>query len=288
MLFHIKNVIIHKREKQRMISWLADSFKLEQIFLSVDRDPRSVASYIKKRFLDDGYGFVICDYNKFENPQGAFASTIDSLGEKMAQNFNKDLAVVVENRGVKMTSGGRYHQSNEGGSLHTDCPQWSKVPDYLALFCLNQSVIGGESKLISAIKIHEIIKQSDKKTGSNFLKTLESNFHFDKRGEYAFNESPTTFAPIFSNNRNQFSFRFLDSYVESGHKIVEKPLSLDQYKAIRFLKQLLKSEPLIFSYKLKKGQALFCNNKCVAHGRSSFEDTNDNKRKLMRYWIKNE
>ena len=101
-----------------------------------------------------------------------------------------------------MTSGGRYHQTNEGGSYHTDSPQWEKVPDFIGLCCVNPAKEGGESKFVSTYTIHNNFLNET----PELLKELYQNFHFDKRGEFAENEAPTTIAPIFSFSNSKLIF----------------------------------------------------------------------------------
>jgi hypothetical protein len=97
-----------------------------------------------------------------------------------------------------MISGGRYHQTKEGGSFHTDSPQWKEVPDFVGLYCITPAKKGGESKFVSAYSVHNKMLKEHK----HFLEILYQRFHFDKRGEYKSNESPTVFEPIFSYNDN--------------------------------------------------------------------------------------
>ena len=266
-----------------MLSWSPENINVEQIKLKAKEfeNPKILADVIVKNFLDDNYGFAICDFNGCNNMVKFFEKTILFLGEKMPQNLSKDLSVVVEDKGVSMSEGGRYHKSTEGGSLHTDSPQWQHPPDYISLYCINQSEVGGESKLVSALKIWQIIKQ----TKPDFADSLMCNYYFDKRGEFSENEPKTTMSPIFLNDNGQIKFRFLDKYIYSGHEIEDFPLKKIQLQAIEYLSHLLSNESLIYSYKLKPGEALFCNNHIIAHGRSEYKN-GATKRKLIRHWIK--
>ena len=50
-----------------------------------------------------------------------------------------------------------------------------------------------------------------------------------------------------------------------------------------------KNEKLSLDYEMKSGDMVFFNNHRILHGRTSFEDFDDQnlKRKLVRVWIKN-
>ena len=53
------------------------------------------------------------------------------LGELIIQNIRQEKIVEIKDIGKSMKTGGRYHETREGGSHHTDSPQWKEVPDYL-------------------------------------------------------------------------------------------------------------------------------------------------------------
>ena len=95
-----------------------------------------------------------------------------------------------------MKTGGRYHQTREGGSYHTDSPSM----EYICLitlacyFVFDPAKIGGTSKFLSAYSIHN---QTVYKKIEYLLEQLYNKFHFDKRGEFKENESPTVFRIYF-------------------------------------------------------------------------------------------
>ena len=206
------------------------------------------------------------------------------LGTLYVQNINSDKIVEIKDRGKSMMSGGRYHQTKEGGSFHTDSPQWEKVPDFIGMCCINPAKKGGESKFVSAYSIHnEMLKEH-----KHFLEMLYEQFHFDKRGEYESGESPTVFEPIFTYNSNQLKLRYLRDYINDGQKIQDKPLSKEQNEALDIFDKIIHDENLVVSYKLRQYEMVFFNNNRVMHGRTSFEDFEgiENKRLLIRTWIK--
>ena len=183
-----------------------------------------------------------------------------------------------------MSTGGRYHQTKEGGSYHTDSPQWSKVPDFVGLLCIRPAKIGGESKFVSAYTIHNEMLKINREN----LYLLYLKFHFDKRGEYKENESPTTYEPIFKYQNNQLVFRYLRNYIDAGQKIAEKPLTNEQNSILDEVDRIIHDEKFCVSYDLKKFDMTFFNNHRIIHGRTSFEDYHDEKMKryMIRTWIK--
>ena len=171
-------------------------------------------------------------------------------------------------------------------SFHTDSPQWSKVPDFVGLLCIRPAKIGGESKFVSAYTIHNEMLKINREN----LYLLYLKFHFDKRGEYKENESPTTYEPIFKYQNNQLVFRYLRNYIDAGQKIAEKPLTNEQNNILDELDKIIHDEKFSVSYDLKKFDMTFFNNHRIIHGRTGFEDFEEVERKrlMIRTWIKDE
>ena len=243
----------------------------------------------KKKFLIDGIGFFVIDGECFsdfsrEETTEIYSKICKTLGTLYVQNIKNESFVAIKDEGKSMMSGGRYHQTKEGGSFHTDSPQWEKVPDFIGMCCINPAKKGGESKFVSAYSIHnEMLKEH-----KHFLEMLYGQFHFDKRGEYESGESPTVFEPIFTYNGNQLKLRYLRDYINDGQKIQDKPLSKEQNEALDCLDKIIHDENLAVSYELKQYDMVFLNNGRVMHGRTSFEDFEDveKKRLMIRTWIK--
>ena len=248
----------------------------------------SMISDFKKKLIS-GSGFIIIDgtcFKKFSNEEVKMIYQIFAkfLGELYVQNIKKEKLVLIKNEGKSMKTGGRYHQTKEGGSYHTDSPQWKNVPDIIGLCCINPAKTGGTSKFISSYTVHNLFLQKD----SQLLETLYNKFYFDKRGEIKENEEPTIFEPIMQFKNNKLMFRYLRDYVVSGHKIQNKPLTDNQDRALKLLDEILSEESIVVSYNLKKFDMTFFNNHRVIHGRTSFEDFEDEEKKrlMIRSWIK--
>ena len=267
------------RDNHQLITNLEETFPILQ---------KEILGF-KNKFLIGGIGFFVIDGKCFsdfsrEETIGIYNKICKALGTLYVQNIKNEKFVVIKDEGKSMMSGGRYHQTKEGGSFHTDSPQWNKVPDFVGLCCVNPAKKGGESKFVSAYSIHnEILKEH-----KHFLKILYDQFHFDKRGEYRSDESPTVFEPIFTYDNNHLKLRYLRDYINDGHKIQNMPLSKEQNRALDCLDKIIHDENLAVSYELKQGDMIFLNNGRVLHGRTAFEDFEDidKKRQMIRTWIK--
>ena len=243
----------------------------------------------KKKFLVEGIGFFIIDGKCFtdfskEELIEIYQNVCRILGTLYVQNDKNQKLVQVQDSGKSMKSGGRYHQTKEGGSYHTDSPQWEKVPDFIGMCCINPAKKGGESKFVSVYSIHNKMLKEHKQ----FLEMLYQQFHFDKRGEFESKESPTVFEPIFTYNNNQLKCRYLRDYINDGQMIQNTPLSKEQNEALDIFDKIIHDENLVVSYKLRQNEMVFFNNNRVMHGRTSFEDFEgiENKRLMIRTWIK--
>ena len=243
----------------------------------------------KKKFLVEGIGFFIIDGKCFtdfskEELIEIYQNVCRILGTLYVQNDKNQKLVQVQDSGKSMKSGGRYHQTKEGGSYHTDSPQWEKVPDFIGMCCINPAKKGGESKFVSAYSIHNKMLKEHKQ----FLEMLYQQFHFDKRGEFESKESPTVFEPIFTYNNNQLKCRYLRDYINDGQMIQNTPLSKEQNEALDIFDKIIHYENLVVSYKLRQNEMVFFYNNRVKHGRTAFEDFEgiENKRLMIRTWIK--
>ena len=120
-----------------------------------------------RKILIGGCGFFIiqssCFANFSENEKKDIFSIISEiLGTLYVQNINNEKFVVITDEGKSMKTGGRYHQTKEGGSFHTDSPQWINTPDYIALLCVRPAKTGGTSKFLSAYSIHNKFLQENR------------------------------------------------------------------------------------------------------------------------------
>ena len=158
------------------------------------------------------------------------------------------------------------------------------VPDWLGLFCVHNAKKGGTNLFLSAYAIHNIIFKERK----DLLNLLYEKFHFDKRGEFKDGESPTVFEPIFEYKEGRLRFRYLRNYIDAGHDIQNQPLSKSQKEVLDFLDNLMHDENIILRYDLKPGDIVFSDNHWILHGRTTFEDYDDEKLKrlMLRTWVK--
>lgn len=190
-----------------------------------------------------------------------------SLGKLLVQNEQGDKVISVYDRDRlnSMWKGARYHQTREGGSIHTDNVNVPEIWDLLYLSCISPALVGGENILVDGIKIHQALKESFPRA----LNVLEESFFWEMRGV-----SDSLYqAPIITYNKSgQPLFRHLRPYMESAHEKAQVPLSPDQLYAIDVLDALTGSSEFQLRYRMKKGDVLITRDAQVLHGRCSFSD----------------
>lgn len=217
------------------------------------------------------------------------------LGDALTQNEAGDKVICVYDRDRKnsMTKGARYHQTREGGSIHTDNVNVPYHWEYLLLTCINPAMSGGENILLNGLLVHKILKEKH----PDVLAILEKNFVWEMRGV----SDETYEAPIISyNQKGEPLFRHLRPYMESAHLKVDRPLTPEQLYAIDTLDSILEHSENQYRHTFQAGEILISNDSQVLHGRTCFSDAFDAvtieewkrdhhrplKRTMDRLWVK--
>ena len=239
----------------------------------------------KENYLEQGYGFgVIRGLATFSlvEQKNVYALMAAFLGTPIIQNKAKEVFIEVKDRGKTMADGARYHETAQGGSLHTDSPHFDPVPRYLGLLCYHPAQQGGESKFISAYALHNALLEKH----PTLLPLLYKQHHFDKRGHEQPGEQPTRHAPIFAYDDKALSFCYLRNYIDPGHEKMHDPLSEEQFSSLDVVDQLLEDPTLMVTVDMQAGDVQFLNNLRVIHGRTDFVDypEPEKKRILLRTW----
>ena len=244
---------------------------------------------LKSQILLNGCGFFVLDGSSFNDfnlneKKSIYIIISKILGRLLKQNKNGELVVDVMDMGKTMEKGSRYHHTRKGGSYHTDGSHiYSDPPDYVGLLCINPAKKGGESKFMSAYNIHNRLQGK-----KEILKILYGKFHHDKKGENNPGEPLTQFEPIFEYTNGQLKFKYQRELIDTGHDKVNQALTKKQIEALNFLDDILKNDDRVLTYRLERGDMMFSNNNWLIHGRTSFEDFEDEglRRKLFRAWIR--
>jgi hypothetical protein len=241
---------------------------------------------LRRRCLEDGFGAFVLRADAFGElteveRANAFWLVLRGLGTPIPQNEAGERFVAVRDEGQRMSAGGRYHKSNEGGELHTDGPQFDQPPRWVGLRCVRRAAVGGASKLVSAYSIHNALLEE----APQLLPLLYEAYHFHRKPR-----PETTFAPIFERGATarDLRVRYLGEYVRSGHRVAGSPLDGAHAEALAALdRALAQEERFVVELGLGDGDVLVFDNYRILHGRSAFQDQGDRPgRELSRVWVR--
>ncbi len=303
-------------KKKKFIKFINIDQKLYKILKNIKKKDlskntvyiKSLEKFVKKckKILDeknDTKAIIISLYPRNKKFTELSAKTIKRLTEIMSgyagdiliQNSSKDKVIEVfdRNRKFSINHGSRYHQTREGGSIHTDNVNIPYHWDYLMFSCLSSAKAGGETILVDSQEIHSELSKNFKEA----KKILEKKFYWEKRGI----SNELYLAPILTYDKlRRPNFKYLRPYLEAAHIKAKKYLSSKQLYALDVLDALLETSKFQLRFKMQKGNILFNLDSKVLHGRASFSDSlnalplekignNESrlKRTMIRVWIKN-
>lgn len=264
--------------------------KIRSFFLDKSlslKDLKKSSDFIIKNFIDNKFseGFVVINNLKTNNYKVKIIKFAKSIGTLRAQNRKKDKIIKVMpkkniNKIKNQLSKIRYHQTNIGGSIHTDGPQLTKTPKYLIMGCYKNSKKGGETLVSDSSKIYNFLKKNKPK----LLDELCKKIYFERRGfgkrkNYCFKK------PIFLKKNNELVFRYLKEYIYGGFFLNKKNLNKNLELALKYLDKLLNNHIYQKKIKLNDGDIILINNHRFAHGRTAFKVEKNNSRLIYRIWV---
>ncbi len=215
-------------------------------------------------------------------------SLIGKISNLIPQNSKKDFIVEVKPKikilkkiknKIDIKKKLRYHQTNVGGSIHTDGPQLEKPPKYVVMGCVNNSDRGGHSIILDSKKLYQKINKDSK-----LKKSLNKKFYFERRG---FSGKKILNKQIFTTSKKNYIFRYLRDYINAAYDIKNKKIAPIKLQLLNRIDQLMKNKNLHKRYKLMKGDIIILNNFRLAHGRTDFSlNKKNSQRNLLRMWLK--
>ncbi len=162
---------------------------------------------------------------------------------------------------------------------HTDCNEM------IAMLSVHTAKTGGESKYASALTVHNEILT----THPEYLPALYDGFYYHRRGEEPPGADPCTAhkVPVFSCVDGYVSARYVPGYLEAAAPElgIEFPAALTT--AMAFFNEVASRDDIMLTVLLEPGELSLQNNFTVLHGRTHFEDHDDDARRrlLLHLWI---
>ncbi len=204
------------------------------------------------------------------------------LGTPISQNTRGHLIGHVRDEGRSFDDPtARAYQTAAKLDFHAD-----QLPvDILGLFCLRTSKSGGESMLVSAHSVHNVVLAER----PDLLDVLYEPFYLDWRGEEPIGEDGWYQSPMFSEAGGLVTSRFTSrQYFKTV--VRHNPafaLTPAQDEALDFVQEVANRPELRLAMSFEEGDMQFLNNHVLLHARSEFEDYEEPERKrhLLRLWI---
>jgi hypothetical protein len=204
------------------------------------------------------------------------------LGTSVSQSPRGDLVGYVQDEGGVMGDA-NVRGYKTAGELQFHCDQLPA--DILGLFCVNDAQAGGESHIVSALAMHNVIRDER----PDLLPFLYEPINVDWRGDEPEGEKPWYRVPMFSLAEGKVTSRFTNRFfvrstTRHGAELAPTP---EQWEALEFAHSVAERPEMRLTMIFEPGDMQFINNHTTLHGRSPFEDwdTPNRKRLLLRLWI---
>ncbi|PZU68649.1 AMP-binding protein [Sphingobium sp.] len=241
-----------------------------------------IAGRLRNAFTSvaSGYGFALVrgfDPDLEISAQEKLVRACGALfGECMPQNRTGDEIVHVTDQASGKIQRG--YMSREALAFHSDST------DMLLLYCVRAAASGGETRLISSLRLHDIAKAELSQTHWDLLMR---GYHYAYPEQFGDETAqPGSRVPVFSSVDGIVSCRYLRAFIELAEDRFDVRLTADERAALDALDAIMARPGLAFQLRLNPGEMVILNNYTVLHARTAFEEleTGTN-RLLLRLWL---
>lgn len=176
-------------------------------------------------------------------------------------------------------------QTKHTTSFHTDSARLETLPRYIGLLCL-QDAAGGDSQLASASLAHAEMHR----LAPELLERLYHDYVRDIVTPGTERTEDALFAnrfPVFESRADgaAVTLRYMRYWIEKGAERAGMELHKDDEAAMDLLDELFADRELHAQLHLHPGDALFIDNRDIAHNRTPYEDLPGKERHLVRMWL---
>lgn len=172
----------------------------------------------------------------------------------------------------------RIYQTTERQTFHTDSV------DIVGLLCLKTAKQGGESAIVSSMKIYERMYRDR----PDLLACLFNRFPTDRRGEIPPGKQRFFEIPVYNWHQGFLSAIYARRYITSAQSFAEvRRLSDLEIEALDYFDALAEDPDLHLTMEFRPGDMQFLHNHTILHDRLSYEDwpEPERKRHLLRLWL---
>jgi alpha-ketoglutarate-dependent taurine dioxygenase len=242
-----------------------------------------------------GRGFVVIRGLPIEDYSDDEASLIYwgialHLGDPIPQNAKDEYLFSVRDEGYNFErdyggTGVRISRTASAIDFHTDssAAYAGRTPDIVALLALQVARSGGDTAIVSARAVYEILQRER----PDCLRRLCEPFYFDRRAELHPGQSPVIQAPVFTDDGG-VAIRYFRFNLMKGHETAGVPLTAADLEALDVLESVFRRPELAVQFAMNRGDMQFVNNRFVMHSRTAFEDgaAPAERRHFLRLWMR--
>lgn len=231
--------------------------------------------------IENGRGFAVVagwpvDDHDYRDNVTAYAGIATHFGDIVVQNYEGHWIVDVRDEGIAYSHLSRGYRSNKTLPFHTD------GADLAGLLSLGVAAEGGESLLVSATKVFNLILAER----PDLIEDLERGFYHHRRRQHDPGENPISAEriPVFAHHGGHWHCCYNRNPIEW----VEKEgvtLTAREKEALDVFDAVVARPELQVSMEMRKGDMQFVNNFVILHSRTEFHDDAANSRHLVRLWL---
>jgi hypothetical protein len=166
------------------------------------------------------------------------------------------------------------------GAFNFHCDQG----DVVGLLCLRKAVSGGESLIVSAAEVHNVMLDER----ADLLAELYGTFQMDRKKEEVPGALPYYPIQVFSYLDQKLSIHLAASLIIDAQRFPEVPrLTATQLEAFEFAKSVANRPGMFVEMMMEEGDMQFLLNFNVLHGRRSYVDHDEYelRRHMLRLWL---
>ncbi len=234
--------------------------------------------------LLDGRGFAllrgipVADWGT-ELSAAAFYGIGAHLGSARSQNAKGHILGHVKDLGRDPDDpSARIYQTTARQTFHTDSC------DYVGLLCLKTAKSGGESMLVSAMSVYNIMRE---RAPDLALELFKPNA-IDRRGEVPVGMKEYYLLAPLTWHEGRLTVHYQRRYIDSAQRFPDAPrLTEKRIQALDMFDSLANDPDLKLDMEFKPGDIQLVHNHTLMHDRLGFEDwlEPERRRHLLRLWL---
>ena len=186
------------------------------------------------------------------------------IGRPMTQSYLGDLmGHVVDVSDLEPKSRG--YRKGGGQLMHTDSC------DIIGLMCLRTAISGGESRISSALTVHNWLVQHR----PDVLEILSKGLYLkrtDEDGRRATRTYSEHRVPFFHGKDGEITCYLPTGYARLAEKSGQRPFTAEESEALYVVRKASASAEHYLDMGFKDGDIQFLNNRTMVHGRTDYED----------------